>query len=291
MAVANRTVKTSHGDIAISETAGRRLPLVMIHGNSSCKEVFSKQLESALGDEFHIIALDLPGHGDSSRPVDPVRTYSIPGYADALVELLENLGVSKASVYGWSVGGHIGMEMLARFDGMAGLMISGAPPVAPTMESIQEGFQPSRALALSWQEEWSEEEFQAYTDTIFGQVQDADLREAGRRADGASRRCMAESLMAGRATDERPLVIHSDVPIAVINGANDPIVNLQYIGDIPYENLWDKHCFMLRGVGHLPFREAPEMFNALLGRFMNETEGRATVLSGRKAANTKTHAA
>ena len=291
MTVTNRMVKTSHGDLAISESAGHRLPILMIHGNSSCKEVFSRQLDSAVGEEFRVIAMDLPGHGASSRAVDPLRTYSIPGYADAATELLENLGISHASICGWSVGGHVGMEMLARFDGMAGLMISGAPPVAPDMESIQQGFQASQALALSWQETWTEDEFQAYADAVFGRVVEPGLREAGRHAHGAARRYLAESLMAGRASDERVLVEHSDVPIAIINGADDPIVNLQYIGNVPYKNLWDKHCFMLRGVGHLPFREAPEVFNALVGRFLREMESRGAALAGRQAAVAKTHAA
>ena len=127
MVVTSRTVRTSHGDIAISESAGERLPVLMIHGNSSCKEVFSKQLEGTPGKEFHVIAMDLPGHGASSPAIDPARTYSMPGYADAAIELLENIGISSAAVCGWSLGGHIGMEMLGRFAGMAGLMISGAP--------------------------------------------------------------------------------------------------------------------------------------------------------------------
>ncbi len=291
MAVINRTVRTSHGDIAISETTGRRLPLLMIHGNSSCKEVFSKQLESPLGDEFRLIAMDLPGHGASSHALDPQRTYSIPGFADAAIELLENIGVSSAAIYGWSVGGHVGMEMLERFAGIAGLMISGAPPVGASMESIQQGFQPSQAIALSWQETWTEEEFQVYTNTIFGQLAEPELREAGRRTDGAARRYLAESLMAGNAADERPLVARRDVPIAIVNGANDPIVNLTYIGELPYGNLWDRHCFVLRGVGHLPFREATDVFNALLGRFLDEIQSRAKALGERRLSGAKTHAA
>jgi pimeloyl-ACP methyl ester carboxylesterase len=41
-------------------------------------------------------------------------------------------------VFGWSLGGHIGIEMVLRFPGMRGLMITGAPPVGPN--NMAQGF-------------------------------------------------------------------------------------------------------------------------------------------------------
>ena len=78
-------VKTSHGSMAIAETGGEGLPLVMLHANSLCKESFRPQIE-ALKHKRRVIAIDLPGHGNSSKAIDPRRTYSIPGYADAVME-------------------------------------------------------------------------------------------------------------------------------------------------------------------------------------------------------------
>ena len=77
MPVTNKTIRTSHGVIAISETPGSGIPVLMLHGNSSCKEVFAGQLEGELGNRFHLVAMDLPGHGASSDAIDPQRSYSI----------------------------------------------------------------------------------------------------------------------------------------------------------------------------------------------------------------------
>jgi pimeloyl-ACP methyl ester carboxylesterase len=38
--------------------------------------------------------------------------------ADVGVELLEELGVTEAILFGWSLGGHIGIEMISRFSGI-----------------------------------------------------------------------------------------------------------------------------------------------------------------------------
>src|SRR5262249_60405117 len=86
-----------------------------------------------------LIAFGLPGHGRSSNAPEPSRSYTRPGLADAAIELLERLQVSEAVVLGWSLGGHVGVELMARFAGMRGLMLTGAPPIA--RNGVEQGFQ------------------------------------------------------------------------------------------------------------------------------------------------------
>src|ERR1700733_8131439 len=111
--IKTRIVRTSRADISICESPNGKLPVLFIHGNSCSKEVFRYQFESPLADEFHLIAIDLPGHGSSSDAFRPDETYSFPGYADAAVEVLELMGIEKFVVVGWSLGGHIALEMMA----------------------------------------------------------------------------------------------------------------------------------------------------------------------------------
>jgi pimeloyl-ACP methyl ester carboxylesterase len=116
-------------------------PVLQIHGNSSRRGVFLHQLQGPLAENHRLIVFDLPGHGQSSNALDPTRSYTLPGLADAAVELLEKLDVNEAVVFGWSLGGHIGIEMVPRFPGMRGLMITGAPPVGPN--NMAQGFNSS----------------------------------------------------------------------------------------------------------------------------------------------------
>jgi pimeloyl-ACP methyl ester carboxylesterase len=286
MSITNRKIKTSHADIAISETSGNGLPIVFLHGTSSCKEIFRHQLESSLGDTYRMVAIDFPGHGESSNAVDPARTYCMPGYADMATEILGALGIRRAVVVGWSLGGHVGIEMLALYPGMIGLMIAGTPPVRRDMEAIQQGFKPSPALLLVGKEDFTEEDFETFGRLSLGDVDDPVLRQALRRTHGAARRFSFESLVAGRVSDQRDLAENSDVPIAVVNGADDPIVNLDYIGSLNYRNLWDEHCYVLRGLGHIPFYQAPEVFNPILTRFQADMEKRAAK-AGEKGSSTR----
>ena len=86
----------------------------MIHGNSSNQNIFSFQKEAPFTHLYRMITFDLPGHGESSDALDPYRTYTLPGLADATLELLAALGVVDPIVFGWSLGGHIAVELLSR---------------------------------------------------------------------------------------------------------------------------------------------------------------------------------
>ena len=57
--------------IAAYESAGTGRPIVLIHGNSASSRVWQKQLEGPLGRKYRLIAIDLPGHGDSAPAPHP----------------------------------------------------------------------------------------------------------------------------------------------------------------------------------------------------------------------------
>jgi pimeloyl-ACP methyl ester carboxylesterase len=90
------------------------LPLLFIHGNSSCRGVFRHQLHGGLAKRHRLIAFDLPGHGQSNNAPDATRSYTRSAVADAAVEILGKLDVTEAIVFGWYLGGHIGIEMVPR---------------------------------------------------------------------------------------------------------------------------------------------------------------------------------
>jgi pimeloyl-ACP methyl ester carboxylesterase len=275
MTATGRTIKTSRADIAISETSGKGLPVLLLHGNSSRKEVFARLMNSAVGEKFRLIAMDLPGHGASSDARDPAHTYTMPGYAEAAVELLGEMGIERAAVFGWSLGGHVAMEMIPRFHGLVGLMVSGAPPVGQGAEKVMAGFKPNPHAGLVGKPDLTAEEKQILIYATYGGPVDALLRDAVTRTDGRARAVMFESLLTGTTSDQRAFVENTDIPIAIVNGADDPLVNLAYVGGLAYRSLWDNHCFVLRGAAHAPFLQATDTFNAIFSRFVSEMQKRA----------------
>jgi pimeloyl-ACP methyl ester carboxylesterase len=270
-----RIIDTSHGSLAVEESGQGGIPVLLIHGNSSCRGVFRHQLQGQLAENHRLISFDLPGHGESSNAPDPTRSYTRPGLADAAVELLGKLCVAEAIVLGWSLGGHIGIEMVPRFSGMRGLMITGSPPVG--RNNMAQGFNSSPQTGAAGKQDLSEDDIEAFVQAIFGDSAEPFLREAVVRADGRFRKRLFEAARAGEGVDQRQIVESSPVPLAVVNGGADRSVNLDYFETVAYANLWEGHCHRVAGLGHAPFWEAPDDFDPFLERFLQDVEtGRVT---------------
>lgn len=262
-------LQTSFADIAVQDSAGAGPAMLMIHGNSSSKAIFRQQFESPLAGRLRLIAMDLPGHGASGDARDPARAYTLNGHADAAVEVLERLGLTRAAVFGWSLGGHVALNMISRFSGLSGVMISGTPPVDGTAAGFAEGFRQNAHMALAGSDAWGEGDAEAYARATAGAGAPFEpfMLEAARRTHNIAR----STVFASAAGDQRRIVETAAVPLAIVNGAEDAFINAAYFDAVDYANLWENHVFSLEGVGHAPFWEAPEPFNPLLERFMAQT--------------------
>lgn len=265
------TLSTPSGAIAVAQSRTDGSPVLMVHGNSACKEIFARQFDSPLLADYRLIALDLPGHGASADAADPQATYALDGFAAVCASVLDQLGVGAVPVLGWSLGGHIGLELLGRRpDRVSAVMIVGTPPIPLDLSVMGAAFKPSPVMGLTGKEDFSDEEARLYaqhTSAVDGVVA-PHLLAMCQRADGRFRRMMFESLAAGRALDEVAIVRDAKVPLAVVNGSEDGFVNLDYIASLPYGRLWEGQTHVLPGLGHAPFLQGPERFNPLFARFL-----------------------
>ncbi|MGH2941779.1 MAG: alpha/beta fold hydrolase, partial [Solirubrobacteraceae bacterium] len=82
-------------------------PLIFIHGLSGCWQNWLENIPHFARDH-RVIAVDLPGFGQSEMPAQDI---SISGYADAIDALMTELGIDSAQIVGNSMGGFIGAEL------------------------------------------------------------------------------------------------------------------------------------------------------------------------------------
>lgn len=253
--------------IGVTDAGGQGFPLLLLHGSGASKEVFTHQLESDLSAQYRLIALDLPGHGASSNATDPSRAYTITGYADAVRDVLRQLGVKRAAVFGWSLGGHIAIELAGSTELVAGLMLTGAPPVGRGPLAMLRGFHTSWDMLLASKEQFSERDIERFATLCFEESIVPELRAAIERADGRSRPVFQRSMLRGDGVDQRATVESLTAPVAIVNGAREPFARLGYLPTLAYRNLWRDTCMVISGAGHAPFWQRPEAFNPLLAEF------------------------
>mgnify|MGYP005645144813 FL=1 len=266
-------IASKHGDIAI-QMAGETGPaLLFVHGNSASKEVWHKQFTSGLAANHRLIAMDLAGHGASEDAPDPKASYCMAGYADAAIAVLNGLGIERAVIVGWSLGGHVAIEMMPHFSGIAGIVLTGTPPIhRASMDDISAGFHMNETTALAGQELWNAEEAGRFSGTALepgAPVADWVLKGA-LRTDGRAPRMMFAAFVAGEGGDQAEILAQTSVPTAVINGAAEQFVNNEFIGAATYGNLWRGQVHLMDGLGHAPFWQAPEEYNAMLESFAAE---------------------
>ncbi|MCB9764048.1 MAG: alpha/beta fold hydrolase [Alphaproteobacteria bacterium] len=101
-----RRVKTARLDTHLLEAGPEGAEVVVfVHGNVSSSRFYAETL-AALPARYRGVAVDLRGYGHSeSAPVDATR--GVRDFSDDVVALLDALGVARAHLVGWSVGGGV----------------------------------------------------------------------------------------------------------------------------------------------------------------------------------------
>jgi pimeloyl-ACP methyl ester carboxylesterase len=100
-------VATSRLTISTIE-AGEGAPVLAIHGLGGTKGSFLPTV-AALAGRFRVIAMDLPGFGDSDKPVG--AAYDARFFARAVTDLLDALEIDRAHLVGNSLGGRVALEV------------------------------------------------------------------------------------------------------------------------------------------------------------------------------------
>jgi pimeloyl-ACP methyl ester carboxylesterase len=90
------------------ELHGEGRPLVLLHGGLLTIDLSFGRLLPALAKERQVIALELQGHG---RTADTDRPITMDGLAGDVAGLLDLLGLDRADVFGFSLGGLVATEL------------------------------------------------------------------------------------------------------------------------------------------------------------------------------------
>ncbi len=102
---------------------GQGDPLILLHGNGESCDYFKGQMD-AFAAHYHVYALDTRGHGKTPRGDAP---FTIRQFADDLRDFMDEHGIKKANILGFSDGGNIAMIFAVRYpERVARLILNGA---------------------------------------------------------------------------------------------------------------------------------------------------------------------
>lgn len=239
---------------------GTGTPIVLLHGFGAQKD-FWNVLAAQLTPSYRVIAIDLPGFGESA-PVDG-QHYDAPSQAQRVHALLEALGVRERHIGGNSMGALIATIYTATYpDGVRSLLISDAPGVrAPVTSDVQRQIASGENLFLAR----DDGEFERFLDINF---------YSPPQVPAPIRRAMARDFIARRDTFQRiwndlgflrsgaegmlePLLPLISAPTLVLWGEKDEVFDVTS-ADVFVRLLPNARKVVLQNCGHIPMQECAE---------------------------------
>ena len=266
-------IDAPNGAIAFREFGGKGPAAVLIHGNSSSSRVFSRQLDGPLGERFRLVAVDLPGHGASDDARDP-SAYSLPGHARAVRAVVDALQLGGAVFVGWSLGGHVALEMAPELTDARGFMIFGTPPLAFPPADGRRRSCPTRRWASSSANISTASRRPPMSARFSSRVSPTFRRSSWKTR---CERTGARAAVSGQAS--RPAAIatrsrwcailefRSPCCMAPTSSSSTAAISRPFA----MPTLWRGAVQVIPGAGHTPHWETPEAFDALLAAFVDET--------------------
>ena len=244
--------------------------IVLVHGFGANKDNWTR-LARELTEDFNIYAIDLPGHGDSSKALD--LGYRFEDQVAHLSEILAALGIEQAHMMGNSMGGAITalyaatypdqIQSAVLFDPagifehdseLVGLVMEGDNPLIPAKEGDFRrlvDFALEKKPFVPWPI-YDVMEEKAIANREINQVIFAAIRDTGYEP------------------DFRNAITRIDAPVLIIWGKEDRVINYRN-ADVFIEQIPDARKVLLEGVGHAPMVEVPEESAQLFREFLAET--------------------
>lgn len=255
--------------------------ILFVHGIGQSYLSFENQLHSPLAQEFHLVAFDLRGHGNSGRPYNREAYVDSAKWAGDLERVRVATGLAHPVLVGWSYGTVVTSDYLRHYGAgnLAGIALIGAyggltpppaqrpPPGSPpagqsvaapmpslrdqqTSLSLEDNIAASHRVALlltakTMSPEWVERA------TLMGMLLPRP----------------AHAWMFDRSLANQDLVPKITVPLLVFVGGKDvnntPLAGAEaLVAKVPGARLT-----LFPDSGHSPFAEDPERFNRELGAF------------------------
>lgn len=248
--------------------------ILLIHGFGADKSNWPR-FARFLTDRYHVIAVDLPGFGDSSRPEN--ISYDVGTQAERLVDFMGELGIGRFHVVGNSMGGHIAALLAARhpnevlsvglFDN-AGVV---APHPSELFQRLSKGENP---LVLR-----SVEDFPALIDFVFVQAPPLPSRLQHYLAERSLERSAFNSMVFQQLRERyiplEPELPKITAPTLLLWGDRDRVLDVSSI-EVMKPLLKKPSVAILRDCGHVPMIERPEETARLYLDFLQQNHAPAT---------------
>jgi non-heme chloroperoxidase len=238
--------------------------ILFVHGWSQNHLCWAKQYESALADEFRLVAYDLRGHGMSAAPLEAEHYTDAKRWADDVAAIIDRLALDRPVLVGWSYGAFAicdyvrlhGQDRIAAINFVEGTVKLGESSFGTL---IGPGFLDHFVDATADDLPTNIRAMRSFVRTCLAKpLPDDDLETAVCWNVVVPARIRAH--LAAREIDSDDVLGSLRVPLLVTQGRADSVV-LPAMAEHVLATCPTAEASWYEGVGHAPHLEEPERFN------------------------------
>ncbi|CAH0559222.1 unnamed protein product [Brassicogethes aeneus] len=257
------------------ESGSKENPLIiLLHGFPDCWLSWRYQIP-ALSENFHLIALDLKGFGDSDKPLSK-RSYRIEVILEELKQLIASLGVSSTTIIGHDLGALLGWYFVHQYPEMVDKFFAVScphPNIYWKSLSTTLNYQWVNFAQLPYLPEIDalKEDVRIITDYHnYLPAKDVYLEaykySFSRKEDWTGPINYYRNLPFTKISDNCEQI---NVTTVLVTGNKDNFLKLE---DIVKSTEFCEKFYMkiIDGAGHFPHQESPEMFNKILLKYLRK---------------------
>jgi len=256
-------------NLSFCENERKKKSVFFLHGNSLSSKTFRFQFDDKRLNKYHLIALDLPGHGKSGIPENKDAIYSLTGLRDVVVDFINEHNIGDFIFAGHSLGGHIAIECLPYVSNCKGIIIWGTPPVKLPLE-VSDLFFPHPDLGLFFQQHLSPKEIKRLSENTVSKDHAGDIVKIISQSDPEFRSILPISHSKGMISDEFEILSQSKILKAILHGKDDPFVKKDYLESLKLTNLYSEGIEYISDAGHSVQMDQPTVFNNFLIEFADQ---------------------
>ncbi|WP_421723429.1 alpha/beta fold hydrolase [Bauldia sp.] len=253
-------------DVAYDSQGSGEKTVILVHGYSFAKEIWSRAMPH-LSDGWRLIAYDIRGFGDSTKPDDG---YDYPTMANDLRLFMDALDVDEAVLIGHSMGGILIQDFATTYpERVSGLVLANVHARNRPPLGMNDDFQ---ATIDAWGDaETNREIFQGFTPVFFKaeNLRDGDLDELismNVKSGTAALKQALETIFTTEAMSAETWEA-IDMPVLIVASTNDVIpcgTEGWLLDSLPQSDI-----VVFKRVRHTPMWEKPEAFAEAVNGFLD----------------------
>jgi len=240
--------------------------ILFIHGLGSSSDRWLG-IPDALSSNFHTIALDLPGFGESSKPV--TMNYTIQNFRESIVDFINKLGINdgKTSIVGHSLGGYIAAEVTIENKNLVERLVlidsSGMlkKPTPLLEEYLQVAMNPTADKVRKVFEQMVADPARIPSKLVDGFI----ARINSPNAKYAFKSTLQNSANTQIGLERLELI--EDIPTLILWGINDKVIPTNH-SELFKEAIMNSRIEIIQDAGHAPFAEKPDQVCEILRNFL-----------------------